>query len=1668
MPKLSFAMNKHGDRGRKALNWLVATTLAVGLIPIGALGTATKAYADERDGTRNAPIGDYLADNLDQSLAPKTEDNGLLTMLRSLVGVDQSALDLTEKAIVVKNTMADAASIAEGDGFAEVYASEEKISSSLLGQFESVARLYDPGVDSDYYVAFVDTAGMSGTARVIDWQAAEFNIMGELIDGVVYDSDTGIAYVPKSLYADDPAHIVQLQLLCAYDFDNPTSEVDVRIQNDNGDVTAVAQATSVEVEPMDVTIDIPVATPETAGTIDVSEIEVFLNGSEDPMDPAGGENVSYNGKTGVLTIAANASTVASVDVKINPRGFLAPERAYAVTADSMRAMKGMDGQEAVLTNLDSDKVSVGQAFTYYGWMEYFSGNTASSPSSNERRHTTLSVLWDSLYVGDIQEKLIDGAGGVIDSVWSPKDEGYDQVLGDSGHGGFDLVNMFDWPNAARVPGQWTDDGDPQYAGDNIVGGVDWTGFPKTNSSYIRGWTAVAQCAHVGQNGSVDKTENPNASGDYVGNITMRVLHKADDYLVLGFVLPTINTQTGAAVYKIKYESKGQIEIQKKSANESITAGNSCYTFEGIKYGVYEDSGCTKLATTMTLNANGYAKSDEIKKGTYYVKEISTNGSYALSDVVTTVEVPSGEVTKIAVTDEPLEDPDGIKVRKFDEGTGAYVPTGDGSLALAEYTYEYIDGFAYSSDQFDQMWATAKTKRAWVMRTNATGATDLRMGNSQFDYNGEKYDYKVSGDAFYYSQSGTITMPLGTVRIRETKAPVGYQLSEITYLVRVVKNNQTGYADLEGDVSPIDPNSPDEATKAKEAPFRGGVTIYKRDAETEQDVPQPGTDWNGVAFEIVNRSAAEVTYDGVKIPVGGVVTTIKTSASNGVATTGNEKLQYGTYGIREVATSDAYIMSDTDERTFEIREQGQMVVLDGDDAVYNQVKRGDFEFVKITERNPERLAGVPFLITNKASGEAHVVVTDSNGQAKTGADWNAHTTATNGNDAAVDANGDGVFSDEEKAAVDTTKLDSYYGVWFGHDAEGNMTAQPNDSLGALPYGDYTVEELRVPANRLYELVNFDVSVRRHDASIDLGTITDMRPDVKIPWIGTSARDGADGDRLLVRDPEALVIDRAEYSNLDAGDMYRMVGTLMDKGTGEPVRDAEGNPITAEKVFVAEDVKGFVELAFGFDATTVQGDVVVFETLYKDGEDEPVAKHEDIDDYYQTVKIYEPAIGTTLVDGMDGDKTIVSDETIKLVDTVTYKNLMPGKEHTVTGTLYKVSGEGENESVEPFCDAEGNPVVATATFTPAEANGTVDVAFEFSGELIETDMSLVAYEQVLRLGTVVASHEDPKDPSQTVTVVEPEIGTMATDAKDGDHEIEATKSVTINDAVAYKNLIPGREYELNLTVMQKTEAGATPLLNADGKPYTATQAFTPETADSVAVVTVTIDSTELAGADLVMFEQLTLNGEVIATHEDPNDEDQTVHVTEPKIGTTATDKTDGDHRILASRSAVIVDEVAYSGLTPGEEYILKGVIMDKETGKPVIAGDQEVRAEMRFTPNSPNGTVSLEFTFDASALGDKKLVVFEELYKNDEPVAEHKDINDEAQTVEVVTPLPSTGTNTPTPAGKSYAKTGVDTMVPMLTALALIVGGIAALVVTRRRKQVDAIDMIEESVLNGDDK
>lgn len=115
-----------------------------------------------------------------------------------------------------------------------------------------------------------------------------------------------------------------------------------------------------------------------------------------------------------------------------------------------------------------------------------------------------------------------------------------------------------------------------------------------------------------------------------------------------------------------------------------------------------------------------------------------------SDEVQTVEINSNATTTVSTTDAPLEDPDGLIVRKYDADSGQFLPSGDAKLALAEYTFEYVGGYAYSTEQFDQLKASGTMSRTWVMRTNDRGSTSLLMGDSSFEFANQSYDYKVSG------------------------------------------------------------------------------------------------------------------------------------------------------------------------------------------------------------------------------------------------------------------------------------------------------------------------------------------------------------------------------------------------------------------------------------------------------------------------------------------------------------------------------------------------------------------------------------------------------------------------------------------------------------------------------------------------------------------------------------------------------------------------------------------------------------------------------------------------------------------------------------------------------------------------------------------------------------
>lgn len=136
--------------------------------------------------------------------------------------------------------------------------------------------------------------------------------------------------------------------------------------------------------------------------------------------------------------------------------------------------------------------------------------------------------------------------------------------------------------------------------------------------------------------------------------------------------------------------------------------------------------------------------------------------------------------------------------------------------------------------------------------------------------------------------------------------------------------------------------------------------------------------------------------------------------------------------------------------------------------------------------------------------------------------------------------------------------------------------------------------------------------------------------------------------------------------------------------------------------------------------------------------------------------------------------------------------------------------------------------------------------------------------------------------------------------------------------------------------------------------------------------------------------------------------------PELGTTAT--VDGQKEITASDVVTIEDVVSYTNLTPGKEYTIKGILMDKTTGKSFLVDGQEICSEVTFIPETSTGEVNVVFSFNGSAItADTELVVFESLYREDMELTAHADIDDVGQTVTVhpqpAPPITQTGDTSP---------------------------------------------------------
>lgn len=757
---------------------------------------------------------------------------------------------------------------------------------------------------------------------------------------------------------------------------------------------------------------------------------------------------------------------------------------------------------------------------------------------------------------------------------------------------------------------------------------------------------------------------------------------------------------------------GNGKIQKSSSNTTVTNGNDCYSLSGATYGVYSDKGCTKSVAILTTNANGNTDTVELRAATYYVKETKAPKGFQLDKNVYTMTVKVNETTTLKVSDKPKVTDTLVELFKIDMEISKATPQGNASLEGAEFVWKYYDGY-YTKDNLP-----SEPTRTWTTKTIAE-----KDSNNEVHYITRLADsYKVLGDSFY-TQNGTICLPLGTITVKEKTAPNGYLL-EGAYMQAAgsseqIKGVYVAQITEDGELAAL---SGSNQYSVLDKVIRGGVKIQKRDLETKDTKAQGGATLKDTAFEIISLNDNAVLVDGKLYNKNEAVKTIHTGV-DGIATTAADTLPYGKYRIEESNAPEGYLTDGAKPIEFEITEDGKIVDLtDEAHSIYNQIKRGDIEGVKIGAGTHKRLANVPFRITGKTTGESHIIVTDANGQFSTSSDWVSHKQNTNAGKTSED------------------------GIWFG-------TSTPDDSKGALLYDTYTIEELRCDSNKGMTLIPaFDVVVSRNKVVVDLGTLTDeYEPEI---IIHTTATDKVTGGKSIVAGKSVTIVDTVTLDGLTKGTKYQLKGWQMVKSENAQLL-IDGEPVENDYTFTAKKSEMEVEVSYTFNASALGGkDLVTFEELYDlSNPDEPtkVAEHKDIEDEGQTVTITERIITmhTTATDKATGEKTIEADDKVTIVDTVTLDGLEKGVKYTLKGWEMVKS-----ENAELLMN--GKRVENDLTFTAEDSKMEVQIEFTFNASELG-GKELVTFEELYDVTNPdepikVAEHKDIKDKGQTVTVKE----------------------------------------------------------------------------------------------------------------------------------------------------------------------------------------------------------------------------------------------------------------------------------------------------------------------------
>ncbi|MCM1172371.1 MAG: VaFE repeat-containing surface-anchored protein [Clostridium sp.] len=896
-------------------------------------------------------------------------------------------------------------------------------------------------------------------------------------------------------------------------------------------------------------------------------------------------------------------------------------------------------------------------------------------------------------------------------------------------------------------------------------------------------------------------------GYYIGNMYILAPQKQLGSAVTLQRFMYCDGSPASASFSINFAALGSLKIQKISANPDITDGNDCYSLEGAEFLV--PNADKSKSWTLTTKADGTAQLDNIPVGSYTIKETKASKGYTINPAgfngtVTTTHTPQAPYI-VEVGETPKNDPIEMLVQKKSLD-GDY----EGKyLEDAEFTVKFYKGVQQGTNPaLDGMTAD----RIWVLKTV------LNPKNNDVCALLDELS-KISGDDFYRTRSGKPTLPLGTITIQETKAPDGYLVDDEVY-VRTITDDGGALEAVDTYNMPL----------IIEEPNKRPVQFIKL-----------GEDHDGNANPLANAGFKVCRTEDLQKDADGNYIWDESKAVSFAKDKGTElftdqlgnaescPLFYGDYMMRETTVPDNHAA--VPDFFFTVDDDSTEPVVLGsftDRQIYSYLKliKADSE----TGKNITASHAV-FKVWDYAGGE--YVSFDGVSEFET--------------------DDDGVLFLPGRLAAGRYRLeeikcpDGYYAA----SADTDITI--TNAKGAL-YEAYVDENGNATDDILTTAAIYNEQLK--------GIITIDKTAEKRSW------DEEKGDFVS----SDIKLSDVEFGIYAAEDIYSPDGngTLLysegDKAC-TVITDENGSaestelPLGRYQVVEEKTPAGYkpsepqtVKIAFDDKAVEITEAERTKKLIYKNV------------DVYNYAKI--PKIRTAAKDVNTNSPVGSCSESAQIEDTVSYDDLIPGREYELFGKVMLQS------TGLPLCDMNGNEVRSSLKFTPESESGEVKLKYTFDSRLL-AGQTVVVFEDLYCDGEKAAVHADIEDEKQSIYF--PKIRTLAV-SENGTKAHIAYGMLHITDTCSYENVVPGYWYRVNGILMNR--ATKAPLLDDDGCIVTAETYFYADKSSGTVDVSYDVDVTWMPGYYIVVFEELHFaeTGAKIAEHADIEDENQTIKIKE----------------------------------------------------------------------------------------------------------------------------------------------------------------------------------------------